>query len=741
MSSADAAAAAGDGLRRRRAPSPSSSSGAVDDAADAGVEARRPNGFTPPGPPPPSPGAAPRAPISARRAFWTLMVARVASAVLNLVHDCDETYNFWEPLHYLVHGRGMQTWEHAPRFALRSYAYLASHALVAAPASWLFAPDASGRRRVLAFHAVRVALGAASARAEARLVSETSRLSPLAGGAALLLLLWSAGMFVASTSFLPSQFAMVCLTHAAAHVLAGEHRAACAACVLAVVLGWPFAGVAAIPYGLASLRAVGFARTLFAVSISLLLSSLASFAIDRHFYGRDTWSVANIVRYNVLADTGGNSQLYGVESPTFYLRNLANAFNVALLASLAAPFAAMSASTFRETPPARRAAYAKLLLAYSPFPLALAFFSALAHKEERFMYVAYPHLALGAAIACAALVDVAGAAARAGVAPRRAALVASAIALLLIVAHAGLSASRVAALLDGYGAPIRAFRGLPESSESESSFRGQRSSADESARRSRLVCVASEWHRFPSSFHLPGSDYRIAFLKQPAPWGFDGALPVPFDPASGGTRGDPPGLNDRNAASDEQWTELDRCAFVVDAKGLGGVRSAIDPRDVERSIDRSKGHPIEGGSASRWNPERGKPNRERTRAPKAYASWDDDGGGGDGGEDASLAADGFGFDAEDGFVDGPPGDGRARWVAVGEYAFLDASRSPALSRAFFVPGWSRERNTYGAVVVYERVADGEGEPESEPFEEEGDGSSEVDAASGRARGGDEVEEL
>ena len=304
-----------------------------------------------------------------------------------------------------------------PRFALRSYAYLASHALVAAPASWLFAPDASGRRRVLAFHAVRVALGAASARAEARLVSETSRLSPLAGGAALLLLLWSAGMFVASTSFLPSQFAMVCLTHAAARVLAGEHRAACAACVLAVVLGWPFAGVAAIPYGLASLRAVGFAPTLFAVSISLLLSSLASFAIDRHFYGRDTWSVANIVRYNVLADTGGNSQLYGVESPTFYLRNLANAFNVALLASLAAPFAATSASAFRETPPARRAAYAKLLLAYSPFPLALAFFSALAHKEERFMYVAYPHLGLGAAIACAALVDVAGAAARAGVAP------------------------------------------------------------------------------------------------------------------------------------------------------------------------------------------------------------------------------------------------------------------------------------------------------------------------------------
>ena len=275
--------------------------------------------------------------------------------------------------------------EHAPRFALRSYAYLA-HALVPRPR-----PGCSPRRRAAdaSWRSTRcVALGAASARAEARLVSETSR--PLAGGAALLLLLWSAGMFVASTSFLPSQFAMVCLTHAAANVLAGEHRAACAACVLAVVLGWPFAGVAAIPYGLASLRAVGFAPTLFAVSISLLLSSLASFAIDRHFYGRDTWSVANIVRYNVLADTGGNSQLYGVESPTFYLRNLANAFNVALLACLAAPFAATSASAFRETPPARRAAYAKLLVAYSPSPLALAF-SPRSRKEERFVY-AYPHL-------------------------------------------------------------------------------------------------------------------------------------------------------------------------------------------------------------------------------------------------------------------------------------------------------------------------------------------------------------
>lgn len=41
-----------------------------------------------------------------------LVAARVLGALANIVHDCDETFNYWEPLHYLVHGSGMQTWEY-----------------------------------------------------------------------------------------------------------------------------------------------------------------------------------------------------------------------------------------------------------------------------------------------------------------------------------------------------------------------------------------------------------------------------------------------------------------------------------------------------------------------------------------------------------------------------------------------------------------------------------------------------
>lgn len=40
------------------------------------------------------------------------------------ISDCDETFNYWEPVHYLLYGKGFQTWEYSPTYAIRSYAYL-----------------------------------------------------------------------------------------------------------------------------------------------------------------------------------------------------------------------------------------------------------------------------------------------------------------------------------------------------------------------------------------------------------------------------------------------------------------------------------------------------------------------------------------------------------------------------------------------------------------------------------------
>jgi alpha-1,2-mannosyltransferase len=66
---------------------------------------------------------------------------------------------------------------------------------------------------------------------------------------------------------------------------------------------------------------------------------------------------------------------------------------------------------------------------------------------------------------------------------------------------------------------------------------------------SSIVCMGDEWHRFPSSFYLPGQGYRLGFVQT----GFRGLLPLPFDAQAGGTRHAPPALNDRNEAVAEQY--------------------------------------------------------------------------------------------------------------------------------------------------------------------------------------------
>lgn len=45
-------------------------------------------------------------------AFGFLFACRCISALFNIVHDCDEVFNYWEPLHYLLYGSGLQTWEY-----------------------------------------------------------------------------------------------------------------------------------------------------------------------------------------------------------------------------------------------------------------------------------------------------------------------------------------------------------------------------------------------------------------------------------------------------------------------------------------------------------------------------------------------------------------------------------------------------------------------------------------------------
>ncbi|KFY56261.1 hypothetical protein V497_06408 [Pseudogymnoascus sp. VKM F-4516 (FW-969)] len=75
--------------------------------------------------PPPTPFA--MKPITA---LWFFLLLNLLSALHSPIEDCDETFNYWEPTHYLAHSSGLQTWEYSPTYSIRSWAYVGLHALI-----------------------------------------------------------------------------------------------------------------------------------------------------------------------------------------------------------------------------------------------------------------------------------------------------------------------------------------------------------------------------------------------------------------------------------------------------------------------------------------------------------------------------------------------------------------------------------------------------------------------------------
>lgn len=59
------------------------------------------------------------------------LLIRIASALYSPITDADETFNYLEPLHYLLHGYGFQTWEY--NSGLRSWSYLLPYSFLLRP--------------------------------------------------------------------------------------------------------------------------------------------------------------------------------------------------------------------------------------------------------------------------------------------------------------------------------------------------------------------------------------------------------------------------------------------------------------------------------------------------------------------------------------------------------------------------------------------------------------------------------
>ncbi|KAI0593483.1 Alg9-like mannosyltransferase [Biscogniauxia sp. FL1348] len=497
-------------------------------------------------------------------AFYIFLAANLISALFAPIQDCDETFNYWEPTHYLSHGYGLQTWEYSPDYAIRSWFYVGLHAIIGNIRRLLPHPT-----KVSEFYFIRYVLAFICALCQVllfRVVSFT--LNSRIGLFFLMATVMSPGNFHASTAYLPSSFAMyMSLLGAAAFMnWRGGVKTSWGIWWFAVggILGWPFASALCAPFMVeeAIFAVLGDREQFFqaalrvvrGVTAALILIALDT-AINTFFYRKLEVVPWNIVKYNIFSSTGGPS-LYGTEPWTFYFRNLAINFNIwFVLALISLPLFLIQKAVSSKHHGFQSGL--RTLVFFAPFYMWLGIFTSQPHKEERFMYPAYPFIALNAAIALHIILSALGnsdAKTFVGKIPAQFKLL---VVTSVILLSLDIGVARIIGIYSAYSAPLRLYDPLG------TGVIGQQGVG----RRGDTVCFGKEWYRFSSSYFLP-RDMHAKFIQSE----FRGLLPGEFSEAQtgfgfwSGTWLPTRGMNDRNEEDMAKYVDVRQCSFLVDTQ-------------------------------------------------------------------------------------------------------------------------------------------------------------------------------
>lgn len=263
--------------------------------------------------------------------------------------------------------------------------------------------------------------------------------------------------------------------------------------------------------------------------------------IDSLFFGKLAIVPWNIVSYNVFGGKGRGPDIFGTEPWTFYIRNLLLNFNAwFILAVSSAPLLVLQA-LFRSHATSKQTLL-RTITFVAPFYTWLAIFTLQPHKEERFMYPAYPFLALNAAISFHMILSYIGSSNRQELIGRIPAKIKLAVVMsfILLAVNAGLL--RIFGMITAYNAPLKIY---------------ERLEGQDVGKPGDFVCLGKEWYRFPSSFFLP-KDMRAKFVKSE----FRGLLPGEFPDAKSiqallnGTSEIPRGMNDRNQGDPGKYVSI-----------------------------------------------------------------------------------------------------------------------------------------------------------------------------------------
>ncbi|KAK2768227.1 mannosyltransferase [Arachnomyces sp. PD_36] len=502
--------------------------------------------------------------------FYLCLLTNVLAASLAPIQDCDEVFNYWEPTHFLSHGYGLQTWEYSPEYSIRSWFYVLLHAVIGKGAS-IFS-----RAKVSQFYFIRVVLGFVCAACQTRMYAVVSRtLNPRIGVLLIMVMLFSPGMFHSAAAYLPSSFTMytAMLGTSAFMDSRGGHKIAQGIMWFGVgtLLGWPFAGALVAPFlleeAIVSIVNETPVATMFKFidgGVRCLLVLGAQVTIEFFFYRKVAVVPWNIVSYNVFGGEGRGPEIFGTEPWTFYIRNLLLNFNVwFILAMIAAPLLVLQ-GIFRPQSTTKQTLLRSIAL-ITPFYMWLGIFTAQPHKEERFMYPAYPFLALNAAIALHIALSYIGSSNPKELIGRVPAKLKFIVVMAFVMFSIFIGLLRTVGMITAYNAPLRVF---------ESMTKLDIGSPEEN------VCAGKEWYRFPSSYFLPNG-MHFKFIRSE----FRGLLPGEFDEEESKSLVPrtwliPSGMNDLNEEDPEKYTDISQCSYLVDSYFPGDEASDLQPHYI-----------------------------------------------------------------------------------------------------------------------------------------------------------------
>eukprot|EP01133_Synstelium_polycarpum_P007549 gene7549-8828_t len=495
-------------------------------------------------------------------------------------------------------GKGLQTWEYSPVYALRSYAYLWIHAAFGHLTAIVGAAD----NKVTQFYLIKTFIGMLTAYGQSVFYAGVKkRFGNIIALYTAVFMLLSPGFFLATSTYLPTTFSMMTVMLAYGCWMLDRPLLSVFMCATSVFMGWPFVIVIAAPLALDLLVQHGLLRVISYALLPVIGIFVPMCLIDHYFYGKWVVAIFNIIAYNFTSNHAGGSQLYGVEEWTFYFLNCIVNFNVVFVASMAA------------------------LPAHSN-PIQLAFTFTLPPQRRTFgntfgafLFVIYPFFCLCAAIS----IYLVSFAIKCMVRPTSAkkaedsvpviSTFGSIVLSLLKLAQAtfvilfiALSVSRITATYINYNAPYDVYNHLATKVLCNGDTHHDDFPQSIPVGAHVRVCVAKEWHRFPSHFFIPTDrldkrsrkstpkniTFELSFIQS----SFSGHLPKLFSaPYPTGTRAIPSNMNDRNQQEMDRYVDIDSCTYLVDFETPSQAEERYTLRENFRSI---YSHPFLDAGAS-----------------------------------------------------------------------------------------------------------------------------------------------